>query len=263
LFLRSVRQARPTAKLMERDLIGAVMATSDPTLRAVFAEDSAALIGLAIAAVGLGAHQLTGSATPDAIESILVGVLLAAVATVLIDRNREFLIGEEAPRIRAAALRALLAEPGVARVTCLRLEFVGPRLVSIIGDVDLTGDDAESRTSPSGSARWKRRWTPLQRWPALCSACLRRTSLRLLNKPPRRESLVLTYGSSCVVITPQCQVLMLVQRRGSRFGVSAGAQQAMLDRNQVRDVVGIGGARATAPSLPEAPTSIWAGLQRG
>jgi hypothetical protein len=66
-----------------------------------------------------------------------------------------------------------------------------------------------------------------------------------------------------VVITPQCQVLMLVQRRGSRFGVSAGAQQAMLDRNQVRDVVGIGGARATAPSLPEAPTSIWAGLQRG
>jgi cation diffusion facilitator family transporter len=146
-FLRSVRQARPTAKLMERDLIGAVMATSDPTLRAVFAEDSAALIGLAIAAVGLGAHQLTGSSTPDAIGSILVGVLLAAVATVLIDRNREFLIGEESPRVRAAALRALLAEPEVARVTYLRLEFVGPRLVSIIGDVDLTGDDAESNVS--------------------------------------------------------------------------------------------------------------------
>jgi cation diffusion facilitator family transporter len=144
-FLRSVRQARPTAKLMERDLIGAVTATSDPTLRAVFAEDSAALIGLAIAAAGLGAHQLTGSSTPDAVGSILVGVLLAAVATFLIDRNREFLIGEEAsPRIRAAAIRALLAEPEVARVTYLRLEFVGPRLVSIIGDVDLTGDDTES-----------------------------------------------------------------------------------------------------------------------
>jgi len=144
-LLRSVRQARPTAKLMERDLIGAVTATSDPTLRAVFAEDSAALIGLAIAAVGLGAHQLTGSSTPDAVGSILVGVLLAAVATFLIDRNREFLIGEEAaPRIRAAAIRALLAEPEVARVTYLRLEFVGPRLVSVIGDVDLTGDDTES-----------------------------------------------------------------------------------------------------------------------
>src|SRR3954451_614158 len=144
-FLCSARQARRTARLMERDLLGAVMATSDPTLRAVVAEDSAALIGLAIAAAGLGAHQLTGSSTPDAVGSILVGVLLAAVATVLVDRNREFLVGEEAsPRVRAAAIRALLAEPDVARVTYLRLEFVGPRLVSVIGDVDLTGDDTES-----------------------------------------------------------------------------------------------------------------------
>jgi cation diffusion facilitator family transporter len=145
---RAVRQARRTAKLMERDVIGAVMATSDPTLRGVFAEDSAALIGLAIAAVGLGAHQLTGSATPDAVGSILVGVLLGAVATFLIDRNREFLIGEEAaPRVREAAIRALLAEPEVARVTYLRLEFVGPRRVSVIGDVDLTGDETESNVA--------------------------------------------------------------------------------------------------------------------
>jgi len=142
---RSVRQAKRTAKVLERDVIGAVMTTSDPTLRGVFAEDSAALIGLAIAALGLGAHQLTGSSTPDAIGSILVGVLLAAVATFLIDRNREFLIGEETtPQVRAAAIRALLAEPEVARVTYLRLEFVGPRLVSVIGDVDLTGDATES-----------------------------------------------------------------------------------------------------------------------
>jgi divalent metal cation (Fe/Co/Zn/Cd) transporter len=148
-FLRSVRQARPTAELMERDLIGAVIGTSDPTLRAVFAEDSAALIGLVIAAFGLGAHQLTGSSTPDAVGSILVGLLLAAVAAFLIDRNREFLIGEEAadPRVRAAAIQALLAQPEVARVTYLRLEFVGPRLVSVIGDVDLTGDETESNVA--------------------------------------------------------------------------------------------------------------------
>jgi cation diffusion facilitator family transporter len=147
-FLRSVQQARRTADLMERDLLGAVLATSDPTLRAVFAEDSAALIGLVIAALGLGAHELTGSSTPDAIGSILVGVLLAAVAIVLIDRNRQFLIGEEAnPRLRAAAIRTLLAQPEVARVTYLRLEFVGPRLVSVIGDVDLTGDETESNVA--------------------------------------------------------------------------------------------------------------------
>jgi cation diffusion facilitator family transporter len=144
-FLRSLRQARPTAEFLERDLIGGVLATSDPTLRAVFAEDAAALIGLVIAAAALGAHQATGSSTPDAIGSILVGLLLAAVATVLINRNRQFLIGEEAsPNVRAATIEALLAEPEVARVTYLRLEIVGPRLVSVIGDVDLTGDDTES-----------------------------------------------------------------------------------------------------------------------
>jgi cation diffusion facilitator family transporter len=147
-FLRSVRQAKTGAQLMERDVIEQVMATSDPTLRAVFAEDSAALIGLVIAAAGLGAHQLTGSAVPDAIGSILVGLLLAAVAIYLIDRNRELLIGEEAdPRIRAAVIRSLLKEPEVARVTYLRLEIVGPRIVAVVGDVDLVGDDTESHVA--------------------------------------------------------------------------------------------------------------------
>jgi cation diffusion facilitator family transporter len=143
-FLRSLRQARPAAELLERDVIEQVMATSDPTLRAVFAEDFAALLGLVIATVGLAAHELTGSSVPDAVGSILIGLLLAVVATYLIDRNRAFLLGEEAdPRVRAAVLRALLQEPEVARVTYLRLEFVGPRIVSVIGDVDLTGDDRE------------------------------------------------------------------------------------------------------------------------
>jgi Co/Zn/Cd efflux system component len=127
------------------DLIEEVMATSDPTLRAVFFEDSAALVGLVIAAVGLAAHQATGSPTPDAVGSILVGVLLAVVAVVLINRNRQFLVGEEGdPRVRAATIRALLEMPEVARVTYLRLEIVGPRMLYIIGDVDLVGDDPES-----------------------------------------------------------------------------------------------------------------------
>jgi cation diffusion facilitator family transporter len=144
-FLRSVQQAKPEAQSMQRDLIEHVLATSDPTLRAVFAEDSAALTGLVIAAAGLGAHQVTGSAVPDAIGSILIGVLLAVVAIVLINLNRRFLVGQEAdPRVRIAAIQALLDEPEVARVTYLRLEVVGPRMVFVVGDVDLTGDDTES-----------------------------------------------------------------------------------------------------------------------
>jgi cation diffusion facilitator family transporter len=144
-FLQSVRQAKPEAESMQRDLIEHVLATSDPTLRAVFAEDSAALIGLVLAAAGLGAHQLTGSPIPDAVGSIMIGLLLAVVAIVLINRNRRFLVGQEAdPKVRAAAIQALMNLPEVARVTYLRLEIVGPRMVSVIGDVDLTGDDTES-----------------------------------------------------------------------------------------------------------------------
>jgi cation diffusion facilitator family transporter len=147
-MLRSVRQARAEAASMQRDLIEHVLATSDPTLRAVVAEDAAALIGLVVAASALEAHQLTGSAAPDAVGSILIGALLAVVATVLINRNRRFLIGEEAdPRLRAATLRALLDAPEVARVTYLRLEIVGPRMVSVAGDVDLTGDETESQVA--------------------------------------------------------------------------------------------------------------------
>jgi cation diffusion facilitator family transporter len=145
---QSVRQVAREAGSIDRDLLEYVLATSDPTLRAVFAEDSAALVGLCIAAAGLAAHQVTGSSIPDAIGSILVGLLLAFVASLLINRNRRFLIGQEAdPRVRAAALAALLDAPEVARVTYLRLEVVGPRMVSVIADVDLTGEDSESRVA--------------------------------------------------------------------------------------------------------------------
>jgi cation diffusion facilitator family transporter len=144
-FLQSVRQARPEAQSMQRDLIEHVLATSDPTLRAVFAEDAAALTGLVIAAAALAARQLTGSPLPDAAGSMLIGALLAVTAIVLINRNRRFLIGQEAdPRVRAAAIQALLDAPEIARVTYLRLEIVGPRMVSVVGDIDLTGDDTES-----------------------------------------------------------------------------------------------------------------------
>jgi hypothetical protein len=73
-------------------------------------------------------------------------VLLGVVAVVLINRNRRFLVGEEAdPQVRSAVLQALLEMPEVARVTYLRLEVIGPRTVFVTGDVDLTGDDTESR----------------------------------------------------------------------------------------------------------------------
>lgn len=52
---------------MDRDLIGHVPRSSDPTLRALFAEDAAALAGLVIADGGLALYQTTGSPVPDSV----------------------------------------------------------------------------------------------------------------------------------------------------------------------------------------------------
>ena len=61
-FFQAVRQLRAEARRLDRDLLTHALATSDPTTRAVFAEDSAALIGIVIAAAGIGMHELTGVA---------------------------------------------------------------------------------------------------------------------------------------------------------------------------------------------------------
>ena len=71
---------------------------------------------------------MTGSPVPDAIGSILVGLLLAVVAVLLIDRNRRFLVGESVrPEMpRDGARRRCSSGPTIDRVTYLHLEFVGP-----------------------------------------------------------------------------------------------------------------------------------------
>lgn len=144
-FLQALRQARAEADKADRALLSHVLRTSDPTVRAVFAEDAAALIGLLIAFTGIFAHQVTGSPIPDAIGSIAVGVVLAVVAVVLIDRNRRFLVGEGVDaRTRALAMELLIASSAIVRVTYLRLEYVGPRSLYLVAAVDLTGDDVES-----------------------------------------------------------------------------------------------------------------------
>jgi len=147
-FRQAWGQSRGEARRRDRGVLEHVLATSDPTVRAVFFEDAAALVGLVIAAAGIAANQATGSSVPDAVGSILVGVLLAVVAYVLIVRNLRFLVGQGVdPAVHAAALRMLLALPQVARVTQLRIEFVGARRVVLIGAVDLAGDPDEVEAS--------------------------------------------------------------------------------------------------------------------
>jgi cation diffusion facilitator family transporter len=143
-FTQAMMQARRLAAVRDSSVTELVLNTSNPTLRAVFFEDAAALIGIAIATAGVALHQVTGSVTPDAIGSILVGVLLAVVAVVLIDRNRRFLVGEVVrPEIRQQVLRELLARPDIDRITYLHLEYVGPGRLYLVASVDMTGNDVE------------------------------------------------------------------------------------------------------------------------
>jgi len=143
-----VRQLGGEAREFDRDLLAHVLQTSDPTTRAVFAEDTAALIGIVIAVAGIGLHQLTGNAVWDGVGSILVGLLLGAVAVLLIDRNRRFLVGQPAsPQLREAAIARLQQLDEVAAVRFVRLVFVGPKQLFLVASVDLVGDAAESRVA--------------------------------------------------------------------------------------------------------------------
>lgn len=143
-FAQARRQTRQLARKARMTRLQFLGATSNPTLRAVYFEDAAALVGLVIAAAALTLHQVTGQPVWDAIGSIMVGLLLGFVAIFLLQRNIAFLVGQVAdPRVREVALRRLLERPEVAKVSYLHLEYVGPDKLLVIGAIDLAGDDPE------------------------------------------------------------------------------------------------------------------------
>ncbi|MDQ0735350.1 cation diffusion facilitator family transporter [Arthrobacter agilis] len=143
-FTQAFRQARKAGQERGTSTLQSVSTTSNPTLRAVFAEDAAALLGLVIAFLGILLHQLTGSSAADAIGSILVGVLLGVIAVILIDRNRRFLVGQAvSPALLASVAGRLGAHASIDRVTYLHLEYVGPERLYLVAAVDLVGDRLE------------------------------------------------------------------------------------------------------------------------
>jgi cation diffusion facilitator family transporter len=147
-FTQAFRQSRKDAHAYGRSIVSFILNTSNTTLRAVFFEDFAALIGILIAGTGIVLHQVTGSPVPDAIGSIGVGVLLGVVAVILIDRNRRFLVGEAVPAdLQRQVLGFLLKRPEVERVTYLHLEFVGPSRYYLVAAVDVVGESTETKVA--------------------------------------------------------------------------------------------------------------------
>jgi cation diffusion facilitator family transporter len=144
-FTQAARQALGRSSRFGMPPLRFVMATSDATLRAVFLEDLAALAGLVLAAVGIGLHQATGDPAWDALGSVAVGLLLGAVAILLIVRNHDFLAGQTVlPGLWDETLDRLLAHEEIERVTYLHIEYVGPMRFFVVAAVDLVGNEDES-----------------------------------------------------------------------------------------------------------------------
>jgi divalent metal cation (Fe/Co/Zn/Cd) transporter len=112
--------------------------SSDPTATTVFDEDTAAVIGIGLAAAGLILHQLTGSAVPDAAASIAIGELLLYVAIQLASRERALLTNQSAPASIMAEVRQVIMDtPDVERLGRFDV-VVGPRMWLVTADVVLT-----------------------------------------------------------------------------------------------------------------------------
>jgi len=92
----------------EKGLWRAIRASKDPRTFTVLFEDSAALAGIAVAFVGVTIGQLLGSPYPDGVASIVIGLVLAAVAFLLARETKTLLVGESAPPESVASIRELV-----------------------------------------------------------------------------------------------------------------------------------------------------------
>ncbi|BEP47999.1 MULTISPECIES: cation diffusion facilitator family transporter [Variovorax] len=124
--------------------------SKDPTTYTVLAEDSAALAGLAVAALGIYFSHRLGMPALDGAASVVIGLLLAGVAVLLISQARGLLIGEGIRPETARAIRALAMEqPSVQDVGHVLSMYIGPDEVLAVVDLNFregtaTGEAADA-----------------------------------------------------------------------------------------------------------------------
>lgn len=117
----------------------AVVSSKDPALFVVLFEDTAALIGLTIAGVGVWASHYFGAPRLDGIASILIGLVLAGVAVFLAREAKGLIIGESAdPEIIRQLRETLEACPEITSVNHIRTIHSAPNaiFVAISADFD-------------------------------------------------------------------------------------------------------------------------------
>jgi cation diffusion facilitator family transporter len=127
----------------------------DPTVVTVYLEDSIDVLGAALALLALVLHRATGSALPDALATLVIGLMLGYVALRLTGRNRRLLTNQAVPERYVEQLRRrLTAMPGIAGVASLQAVYLGPGEVLVTADVTLEpGQDGEGVATAIERAR--------------------------------------------------------------------------------------------------------------
>lgn len=112
--------------------------SKDPSILTVLVEDSAALLGIIVAGLGIFFSSLTGNTIYDAISSLLIGSILMAFAFFLAKENKALLIGESISRRDYKKIVRLINElPEVNRILSLRTMHFGPQDVLVTIEVNL------------------------------------------------------------------------------------------------------------------------------
>ena len=141
VLVLAVREARHQANQLGvgvREFLGE---TTDVTLKTAMYEDIAATTGVALAALGLFLLQVTGNAFFDGIASILIGVVLIAVAIMLGRETRDLLLGSAASKRTRTAIRAAITEfPEVESIVDLLTMQLGLDSVLVTGEINIKDD---------------------------------------------------------------------------------------------------------------------------
>jgi cation diffusion facilitator family transporter len=137
-WVRATRQIRREAREHERTLRSHLRFTDDPTVKTVFYEDSAALIGLVLAFGGIWVHHATGSSVGDGVASLLIASLLTLAAFLLARTGKDLLVGTQAdPRLVRAIADWLSRRPEVDGLVDLLTERIGTDRVLVCARIDI------------------------------------------------------------------------------------------------------------------------------
>ncbi|MDO8914731.1 MAG: cation diffusion facilitator family transporter [Coriobacteriia bacterium] len=118
-----------------------IRTSKDPSLFTIVFEDSAAMLGLIVAFLGVFLGHLFKNPYFDGAASILIGVILMGVAFLLARESKGLLVGEGVEPVVLAAMRAMVAvDPQVEGVGDIRTLYFGPNDLLVNLDVAFRGD---------------------------------------------------------------------------------------------------------------------------